>query len=123
PEIAREAVAAVDLLGTRRNVRGGETAHALAQHVGGLAEAEIESPKTASQHGRWPLVRIRSSGNMVGRAPSCNQPGQPVLPENTQGKRRDSFGSDRDNFGSDFTRARPRDLCRCNRSSLRSRSG
>ena len=53
PEVAREGVAAVDLVGARRDLVGGEAAHAVAQHVGGLAQAEIEAAKVVDAHGRW----------------------------------------------------------------------
>ena len=43
PQIARKGVAAVDLVGTRRDLVGGECAHTVAQQVGGLAEVEIEA--------------------------------------------------------------------------------
>ena len=43
PELAREGVGAVDLVGARRDLVGGEAAHAVAQQVGGLAEVEIEA--------------------------------------------------------------------------------
>src|SRR5262249_30167992 len=52
PEVARKNVAAVDLLGARRNARSGKAAHALAQHVGRLAEAEIKSANVVHAHGR-----------------------------------------------------------------------
>src|SRR5262249_47511274 len=51
PEVAWEGVAAVDLLGARRNMRGCEAAHTLAQHVRRLTEPEIEPTETACQHG------------------------------------------------------------------------
>ena len=50
PEIAREGVAAVDLVGARRNLVGGEVAHAVAQHIGGFAEAEIEAAGIVDAH-------------------------------------------------------------------------
>ena len=43
PEIARKGVAAVDLVGARRDLVGGKAAHAVAQQVGGLAEVEIKA--------------------------------------------------------------------------------
>ena len=42
PQLARKPVLAVDPLRDRRDPVGGEAGNALAQHVGGLAEAEIE---------------------------------------------------------------------------------
>ena len=62
PQVAREGVAAVDLVGARRDLVGGEAAHAVAQHVGGLAEAEIKAPDIVHAH----LRRSR----MIGR---CNR--------------------------------------------------
>src|SRR3954452_5027761 len=62
PEIARERVAAVDLLGARRNMCGREAAHALAQHVRRLTEPEIEPTETACQHGDGPFVESGSGG-------------------------------------------------------------
>src|SRR5262245_12550345 len=53
PQLAREAVAAVDLVGPRRDPRSGEAAHALAQHVRRLSEGEIEPAETTCQHGSW----------------------------------------------------------------------
>jgi hypothetical protein len=50
PKIARKGVAAVDLVRTRRNLVGGEAAHAVAQHVGGLAEPEIKAPDIVHAH-------------------------------------------------------------------------
>ena len=50
PELAREPVLAVDPLGKRRDPVGGEARHALAQHVGGLAEAEIEGAGGVGKH-------------------------------------------------------------------------
>jgi hypothetical protein len=43
PQLAREFVGAVDLLGQRRNAVGREAGGGLADRVGGLAEAEIQS--------------------------------------------------------------------------------
>jgi hypothetical protein len=51
PQIAREGIAAIDLGGARRDARGREAAHALAQHVRGFPQPEIEPAKTACQHG------------------------------------------------------------------------
>ena len=50
PEVARKGVAAVDLVGARRDLVGGEAAHAVAQHVGGLAQAEIEAANVVHAH-------------------------------------------------------------------------
>ena len=50
PEIARKRVAAVDLVGARRDPVGGEAAHAVAQHVGGLAQAEIKAADVVYAH-------------------------------------------------------------------------
>src|SRR5215218_10017268 len=54
PQIARKAVAAVDLVGAGMNFFGWERADALAQHVRGLAQAEIETANTAWRHLRSP---------------------------------------------------------------------
>ena len=54
PQIARERVGAVDLVGARRDLVGREAAHALAQHVGGLAEVEPQARKIAGNHVRRP---------------------------------------------------------------------
>ena len=62
PQVAWEGVAAVDLVGARRNLVGGKAAHAVAQHVGGLAKAEIKAPDIVDAH----LGRSR----MIGR---CNR--------------------------------------------------
>ena len=43
PQFARKAVGAVDLLGVRRDLGLGETAHGLAQHFEVAAQAEIEA--------------------------------------------------------------------------------
>src|SRR6266567_3687399 len=51
PEIAREQIAAVDLIGARGNAFSGKTAHALAQHVGRLAQAEIKAANVVHAHG------------------------------------------------------------------------
>src|SRR5262249_19470314 len=55
PEVTREGVAAVDLVGTRRDLVGRKAAHAVAQHVGGLAQAEIEAADVVHAHG-WVSV-------------------------------------------------------------------
>ena len=44
PEVHGEFVGAVDLGGARRDLGVGEFRHPLAQHVGGLAELEVERP-------------------------------------------------------------------------------
>src|SRR5947208_4043067 len=51
PEIAREHIAAVDLIGARGNAFSGKTAHALAQHVDRLAQAEIKDANVVHAHG------------------------------------------------------------------------
>src|SRR5207244_10538340 len=43
PQVARKGVAAVDLLGPRRDPVGGKAAHAVAQQIGRLAEREIKA--------------------------------------------------------------------------------
>src|SRR5215470_13187474 len=50
PEIARKGVAAIDLVGARGDLVGGEVTHAVAQHVGGLAQAEIETADVVHAH-------------------------------------------------------------------------
>src|SRR5262249_31448968 len=56
-EVGREGVAAVDLVGARGDALGGETAHAVAQHVGGLAQTEIKAARVVHAHGRRSRVR------------------------------------------------------------------
>ena len=51
PQVARKLVAAVDLVRARRNLRGRETAHAVAQHIGRLAQREIEANGEVGDHG------------------------------------------------------------------------
>src|SRR5437764_928668 len=58
PQIAREGVAAVDLVGARRDLVGGEAAHAVAQHVGGLAQAEVEAADVVHAHLGWPRIEL-----------------------------------------------------------------
>src|SRR5229473_6153216 len=62
PKIAREGVAAVDLVGARRNPIGGEAAYAVAQHVGRLAQAEIEAADVVHAHVGWSRRRRCRSG-------------------------------------------------------------
>src|SRR4029077_7968412 len=50
PQLARKRIAAVDLFGARRDVVGREAAHAVAQHVGGLAQPEIKPAETVGEH-------------------------------------------------------------------------
>ncbi len=50
PKVARKRVALVDLVGARRDLVGGETAHALAQHVGGLTEIKVEAAHIVDEH-------------------------------------------------------------------------
>ena len=64
PQCARELVGLVDLGGDRRDLVGGEAAHAGAQLVGRLAEIEVERGKIVGDHGiglRWlsPLASAR----------------------------------------------------------------
>ena len=51
PEIAREHIATVDLIGAPGNSFSGKAAHALAQHVGRLAQAEIKAANVVHAHG------------------------------------------------------------------------
>jgi hypothetical protein len=51
-QIPAEGIAAVDLVGARRDLVAGKAAHALAQHVGGLAEAEVEAADVVHAHVR-----------------------------------------------------------------------
>ena len=52
PEVAREGVGAVDLLGPRRDLLLREAAHAVADRLGGLAQAEIELTRGVRDHRR-----------------------------------------------------------------------
>ena len=69
PQIARERVGTVDLVGARRDLVGREAAHAVAQHVGGLAQAEIEAAQVVPQHERWSLALAM----LLVRGLSCNR--------------------------------------------------
>ncbi len=51
PQLARKAVGAVDLVGARRDIVLGESAHGIAQHFKIAAQAEIEAGQTVGQHG------------------------------------------------------------------------
>ena len=51
PELARELVGLVDLVGARRDLRLGEALDRVAQHVGGFAEIEIERSMSVREHG------------------------------------------------------------------------
>ncbi len=72
PQIAREGVAAVDLVGAWRDLVRGETAHGIAQHVGGLAKAEIELEIGIGDHAclsiGWPASRSPRSGRRLVRS-------------------------------------------------------
>ena len=63
PQIARKPVAAVDLVGERRDLVGRKPAHTLAQHVGRLAKAEVQVAvtvtRTACRHLRSRLSQNR----------------------------------------------------------------
>src|SRR5205085_10561533 len=50
PKIARKDVAAVDLVGAWRDAISGKPAHAIAQHVGGLAQAEVKTANVIHAH-------------------------------------------------------------------------
>src|SRR6516225_5991320 len=52
PQVARKGVAAVDFLGARRDARSRESAHAVAQGVGRLAQPEVEAAKVVHAHAR-----------------------------------------------------------------------
>jgi len=52
PQIARKGIRAIDLVGTRGDPVGSEAADAVAQHVGGLAETEIEAADVVHAHAR-----------------------------------------------------------------------
>ena len=60
PQMARELVGLVDLGRQRRNLVGGEAAHARAQLVGRLAEIEIQGREIVGDHGRVSPCRLRS---------------------------------------------------------------
>jgi hypothetical protein len=62
PEVAWEGIAAVDLVGPRRDLVGGEVAHAVAQHVGGLAQPEIEAADIVHTHRCRSLVAVSRGG-------------------------------------------------------------
>ena len=74
PELARKPVLAVDPLGERRDAVGGEARHAVAQHVGGLAEAEIEGRGALGSMARLAMWRapcrwrrpIKRGGRLIG---------------------------------------------------------
>ncbi len=68
PEVAREDVAAVDLLGARGNAFTGEAAHALAQHVSGLAQTEIKAANVVHAHGRQSRMERSDRGRIEGRS-------------------------------------------------------
>src|SRR5262249_34429580 len=68
PEIAWERVAAVDLVGARGDALGGKTAHAVAQHVGGLAQAEIKAARGVHAHGRRSRARGPARAAIEGRS-------------------------------------------------------
>src|SRR5215471_10515307 len=72
PQIARESVAAIDLGSARRDARGRETAHALAQHVRRFPEPEIEPPETACQHGNS-LLANQVPWNVGRQEARCNR--------------------------------------------------
>src|SRR5262249_25452097 len=55
PQIAREGVALVDLIGARRNLVIGKAARGLAQHVDVLAKPEIEALPSIGDHARSSL--------------------------------------------------------------------
>src|SRR5208283_310984 len=54
PQVARKKVAAVDLVGTRRNALLREAPRLVAHGVDRLAEAEIELAVRSAWHGRGP---------------------------------------------------------------------
>ena len=53
PEVAREGIVAVDRVGTRGDLVGGEGLDRGAQHVDGVAEAEIERGQGVGSHGEF----------------------------------------------------------------------
>src|SRR5262249_11242764 len=57
PEVAREGVAAVDLVGGRGEAPGGEPAHAGAPYGGGPAQTEIKAGGVVPAQGRRSRVR------------------------------------------------------------------
>src|SRR3954451_20138637 len=59
PQIARELVRPVDLLGTRCDLLLREVAHRLADGVGGVAEVEVEIAGGVRDHGGPPGWRVR----------------------------------------------------------------
>src|SRR5262249_39362174 len=73
PQVPREGVAAGELVGARGDALGGETAHAVAQHVGGLAQTEIKAARVVHAHGRRSRVRGPAGAAIEGRY-SINAP-------------------------------------------------
>ena len=51
PQIARELVAAVDLLGARRDLGAREAGDRVPDHLGGVAEIEVERWEAELRHG------------------------------------------------------------------------
>src|SRR5438105_3450892 len=77
PKVARERIIAVDVGGAWCDLRSREGAHAFAQHIGCLAEAEIETCETACKHQlAFPGHKrpIRPRQNMVACKGSFNRP-------------------------------------------------
>src|SRR5208282_223122 len=68
PEVAREEVVAVDRRRPRRDLLLGESFRALADHLGALAEVEIEAARGVGNHGlrRQKLRRLRSMLGALG---------------------------------------------------------
>src|ERR671939_1980985 len=54
PEVAREDIGSIDLVGPRRDHIGREVAYRAAQHVGGLAEIEVEARDVVAPHEALP---------------------------------------------------------------------
>src|ERR1700754_3031431 len=64
PQIAREFIAAVDVVGTRRDAVTGEVAHRLAQHVDIRPKAEIEARPGIGDHAP-PSIRHARLGALL----------------------------------------------------------
>src|SRR5438034_11454095 len=64
PQVRRELVRAIDFRSTGRNLRRGKIGHALAQHIGSLAEIEVQGLGLVAQHGRRSLsYSLAASGS------------------------------------------------------------
>src|SRR5581483_5749021 len=90
PQIAREAIGAVDLGGTRRDLVLREIAHRVAQHFEVAAKTEIKSRQAVRQH-RWLHAAPRRGSNRsstlkIKRGPVSTKPARtaPFVPGSSQ---------------------------------------